>query len=75
MESLQQQQAENIARAEMARRRRQLGNLTPEQEMNIETLLISTANKVSKMIAAMELKLNTESALANTQCLHKRRLQ
>jgi hypothetical protein len=58
MEPLQQQQVENIARAEMARRRRQLGNLTPEQEMNIETLLILTANQVSKMVTAMELKLS-----------------
>lgn len=45
--------AQDIARAEMARRRRKLGNLTPEQEMNIEKLLLSTASKVSKMIAAI----------------------
>jgi hypothetical protein len=62
MESLQQQQAENIARAELARRRRQLGNLTLEQEMKIETLLILTANHVSKMVAAMELKLNSSKS-------------
>ena len=58
MQSLQQNKAENIARAEMARRRPKLGNLTPEQETNIETLLISTANQVLEMIAAIELKLN-----------------
>jgi len=45
--------ARDIARTEMARRRRKLGNLTPEQEKNIETLLVSTANKVSAMVAAI----------------------
>ena len=62
MESVQQKQAEHIARAEMARRRRQLGNLTPEQEMLIETLLISTAIQVSKTIAAMESRLNPSNS-------------
>ncbi len=62
MESLQQGQAETIARAEMARRRRKLGNLTPEQEVMIETLLLSTANQVSQIIAAMELKLNSSTS-------------
>lgn len=44
--------AQDIARSEMARRRRELGNLTPEQELSIETLLISTVNRVSKMVEA-----------------------
>jgi len=42
--------AQEIAQAEMMRRRRRLGNLTPEQESAIETLLLSTALKVSEMI-------------------------
>ena len=42
--------AQEIARAEMMRRRRRLGNLTQEQESAIETLLLSTALKASKLI-------------------------
>ncbi len=37
----------DIARAELARWRRRLGPLTPEQEVRIETLVTSTATKVS----------------------------
>ncbi len=50
--------AEDVARAELARRRRKLGDLTPDQEMRIEALLISTVNKISKVIAAKQLELN-----------------
>ena len=42
--------AEEIARAEMTRRRRRLGNLTQEQESAIETLLLSTVLKASAAI-------------------------
>ena len=42
--------AREIARAEMMRRRRRLGNLTQEQESAIETLLLSTVLKASRMI-------------------------
>ena len=49
-------EAQGIARSEMARRRRRLGSLTPEQESSIESLLISTVNKISEMVVdAMEL--------------------
>ena len=37
----------DIACAEFARWRRRLGPLTPEQEVLIENLVISTANKIS----------------------------
>jgi hypothetical protein len=39
-----------IARAEMARRRRKLGTLTHGQEVAIENLLLSTANKISELV-------------------------
>jgi hypothetical protein len=42
--------AQEIARAEMVRRRGRLGNLTEEQESAIEPLLLSTALEASKMI-------------------------
>jgi hypothetical protein len=46
----------DVARAELARRRGRLGNLTPEQQQGVETLLISTVNRLSEtLIAAMEL--------------------
>jgi len=38
-----------IARAELARWRRRLGPLTHEQEVRIETLVISTAIKISAL--------------------------
>ncbi len=41
------QKLQSIARAEMARQRGRLGSLTPEQEQAIESLLISTVNKIS----------------------------
>ena len=42
--------AQEIARAEMTRQRRRLGNLTQEQELAIEALLMSTVFKASEMI-------------------------
>ncbi|HYJ46001.1 MAG TPA: glutamyl-tRNA reductase [Pyrinomonadaceae bacterium] len=41
---------QGIARSEMARQRQRLGQLTPEQERAIETLLVSTVNKISHPI-------------------------
>jgi glutamyl-tRNA reductase len=38
---------EEIAQAELARQRRRLGELSPEQERAVEALLISTINKIS----------------------------
>ena len=45
--------AQDIARAEMARRRRRLGNLTEEQESAIEILLFLTLFKSSEMLTAL----------------------
>ena len=39
-----------IARAEMGRRRRKLGTLTPEQEAAIENLLLTTVNRISELV-------------------------
>ena len=39
-----------IARAEMARRRRRLGALTREQEVAIETLLLTTVKRISELV-------------------------
>lgn len=39
-----------IARTEMARRRRKLGTLTHQQELAIEDLLLSTANRISELV-------------------------
>ncbi|HEX8423204.1 MAG TPA: hypothetical protein VF634_07330, partial [Pyrinomonadaceae bacterium] len=41
---------EEIARAELARQRGRLGELTPEQERAVEALLMSTVNKISHPI-------------------------
>lgn len=41
------QKMQEIARQEMARQRARLGTLTPEQERAIESLLLSTVNKIS----------------------------
>lgn len=41
---------QNVARSEMARQRKRLGPLTKEQEAAIESLLISTVNKISHPI-------------------------
>ena len=47
-------ESQEIARSEMARRRRRLGSLTPEQESTIETLLISTVKRVSEIVMAVQ---------------------
>lgn len=39
-------EAKAVARAELARRRPRLGELTREQEMGVENLIISTVTKV-----------------------------
>jgi glutamyl-tRNA reductase len=41
------QKLQELARAELARQRKRLGPLTPEQEAAIEALLMSTVNKIS----------------------------
>jgi glutamyl-tRNA reductase len=41
---------QEVARSEMARQRKRLGVLTPEQEAAIEALLVSTVNKISHPI-------------------------
>jgi glutamyl-tRNA reductase len=41
---------QEVARSEMARQRKRLGVLTPEQETAIESLLVSTVNKISHPI-------------------------
>jgi glutamyl-tRNA reductase len=41
---------QDIARSEMARQRKRLGPLTKEQETAIESLLVSTVNKISHPI-------------------------
>jgi hypothetical protein len=46
---------QDIALSELARRRRRLGNLTIEQELAVETLLISTVSRISEIVAAMKL--------------------
>ncbi len=43
-----------IARAELARRRRRLGKLTPEQEIVIEDLLIQTVTRISKLVERVQ---------------------
>jgi len=44
------QNMHDVARAEMARQRKRLGPLTKEQEAAIESLLVSTVNKISHPI-------------------------
>jgi hypothetical protein len=46
---------QDIALSELARRRRRLGNLTLDQELAVETLLISTVSRISEIVAAMGL--------------------
>lgn len=38
---------QEVARAELARQRKKLGSLTKEQEAAVESLLMSTVNKIS----------------------------
>jgi glutamyl-tRNA reductase len=51
---------QDTARREFARQRRQLGELTPEQECAIEALLISTVNKISHPVM-MEMRRSYEA--------------
>jgi hypothetical protein len=51
----QLQELQDIARSEMSRRRRRLGNLTPDQEIAVEKLLISTLSRISEIVTALEL--------------------
>ena len=44
------QNMQDIARAELARQRKRLGPLTKDQETAIESLLLSTVNKISHPI-------------------------
>jgi glutamyl-tRNA reductase len=44
------QKLQDIARSELARQRQRLGELTPEQERAVESLLLSTVNKISHPI-------------------------
>ena len=48
-------EALNIARAQLARRRRQLGELSCEQEIAIEDLVMSTTAKVAGLIREAQL--------------------
>lgn len=48
-------EALNIARAQLARRRRQLGELTREQEIAIESLMMSTTAKIAGLIREAQL--------------------
>ena len=48
-------EALNIARAQLARRRPQLGELTREQEIAIENLMISTTTKIAGLIREAQL--------------------
>jgi len=41
--------ARDVARAQFVRFRRRLGTLTPDQELQIENLLISMARKISQV--------------------------
>jgi predicted nuclease with TOPRIM domain len=46
---------QDLARAEMARRRQRLGNLTPDQELAVEKLLNSMVSRILEIVAALEL--------------------
>ena len=48
-------EALNIARTQLARRRRQLGQLTREQEIAIEDLMMSTTAKIVGLIREAQL--------------------
>jgi glutamyl-tRNA reductase len=48
--SAMKRRLEEIAQAELARQRRRLGELNPDQERAVEALLISTINKISHPI-------------------------
>ena len=46
-------EAKAVARAELARRRPRLGELTREQEMGVENLVMSTVTKVLEVAGTM----------------------
>ena len=48
-------EALNVARAQLARRRPKLGELTREQEIAIENLMISTTAKIAGLIREAQL--------------------
>ena len=48
----------DIARTQLQRFRRRLGTLTPDQELQIENLLISVAAKISAIVTCEILKLS-----------------
>ena len=50
------QNMQDVARAEMAKQRKRLGVLTKEQEEAIESLLMSTVNKISHPIISQMLR-------------------
>ena len=45
-------EAKDIARAEMARRRRRLGELTREQESGLENILMLTVTRISEVVGS-----------------------
>ena len=57
-------EALNIARAQLAKRRRQLGELTREQEIAIENLMMSTTAKIAELIREAQLVI-TDTLTAN----------
>jgi hypothetical protein len=64
------QEFEEIARAEMRRRRGRLGELTPEQEWALESLLISAANNIARpLIEVMRRNGSVEHAAQKTSAL------
>ena len=50
---------QDIARAELRKRRKRLGVLSVEQEAAIEALLMTTVNKISHRVAQMRRLLET----------------
>jgi hypothetical protein len=46
----------DLARAEFRKQRKRLGVLSAEQEAAIETLLITTVNKISHRVVAAQMK-------------------
>ncbi len=59
------QKLQDIARLEMNRQRNRLGSLTPEQESAIESLLLSTVNKISHPVLS-HMRRSSETSDAET---------
>lgn len=55
---------EDVAREELARQRRRLGQLSPEQERAIEALLISTIDQISHPVI-QRMRCSFESGQSN----------